>query len=220
MLKKILRFLIIIIPISGLSYFIDENYFKFLIVEDGIYENLTALFLLFCSGLFFYYLFTKKNKVKYQTTYFLIMALLLFFGFGEEISWGQRIFNIETNEYFLNNNLQKETNLHNLQINGVKLNKLIFTFGLGILIVIYFLFLPLLYRRINWINKIIDKFGIHIPKLQHFLFFIIGVGILSLIPDNKKWELAETIFIIAYSLTLIDPMNSKESFLLKKNHLK
>ena len=42
------------------------------------------------------------------------MALIFIFGAGEEISWGQRIFNVESSEYFLENNAQGETNLHNM----------------------------------------------------------------------------------------------------------
>ena len=55
------------------------------------------------------------------------MIIGLFFGAGEEISWGQRIFHIESSKFFNENNSQKETNLHNMIVDGVKLNKLIFS---------------------------------------------------------------------------------------------
>jgi len=38
----------------------------------------------------------------------------IFLASMEEISWGQHIFHFPSSRYFLENNLQEETNLHNL----------------------------------------------------------------------------------------------------------
>ncbi|WP_287962626.1 hypothetical protein [Alcanivorax sp.] len=46
--------------------------------------------------------------------FFVVVALASFYSFGEEISWGQRIFDIETPEYFAQHNIQGEMNIHNL----------------------------------------------------------------------------------------------------------
>ncbi len=45
--------------------------------------------------------------------FFILLALACFFTFMEEISWGQRIFDIQTPDFFKKHNLQGETNLHN-----------------------------------------------------------------------------------------------------------
>jgi hypothetical protein len=42
------------------------------------------------------------------------LAILGVVGAGEEISWGQRIFGIESPPFFASHNVQGETNLHNL----------------------------------------------------------------------------------------------------------
>jgi hypothetical protein len=42
--------------------------------------------------------------------------LLFIFGAGEEISWGQRIFDIETPEVLQKENVQDEINIHNMTI--------------------------------------------------------------------------------------------------------
>jgi hypothetical protein len=47
---------------------------------------------------------------------YLGLALLFFFGAGEEISWGQRIFGFETPETLAQVNKQDELNLHNLSV--------------------------------------------------------------------------------------------------------
>lgn len=47
---------------------------------------------------------------------YLGLALLFFFGAGEEISWGQRIFGFHTPEPLAQVNKQDEMNLHNLSV--------------------------------------------------------------------------------------------------------
>ncbi|HSI74101.1 MAG TPA: hypothetical protein VK934_13065, partial [Fimbriimonas sp.] len=56
----------------------------------------------------FFGLATKRNF------FMLLLAVLFFFAFGEEISWGQRIFGWVTPREYGKLNLQGETNLHNL----------------------------------------------------------------------------------------------------------
>ena len=103
---------------TDLIYF-DEVYAK----EDGYVEYGTALFL-FCSSILLLYRFFKLQKFKKPLWKFgiLMLAVIFLFGTGEEISWGQRIFNVESSEYFLENNAQGETNLHNMVVDGKKVN--------------------------------------------------------------------------------------------------
>jgi len=71
-------------------------------------------------------LFKNKN-IPFGTLYFLFAGVFLFAAF-EEISWGQRILNLQTIEYFSANN-QNETNFHNLPLVQPILNKLYFMVG-------------------------------------------------------------------------------------------
>jgi len=60
-----------------------------------------------------------NNLVIYKTKkniFYLLLVILFFVGFGEEISWGQRILNFETPEALKQVNLQNETNIHNIVI--------------------------------------------------------------------------------------------------------
>ena len=52
----------------------------------------------------------KKKKISYSILFF---ALIIFFIFGEELSWGQHYFNIDPNSFFKNYNFQQEVNIHN-----------------------------------------------------------------------------------------------------------
>ncbi len=56
------------------------------------------------------------NRKKHQPTAILcvLLAIILFLMAGEELSWGQRIFNWKTPDLIATYNIQKETNFHNL----------------------------------------------------------------------------------------------------------
>ncbi|WP_316347375.1 tetratricopeptide repeat protein [Desulfuromonas acetoxidans] len=51
-----------------------------------------------------------KNRWRF---FFALLALSCLYVSGEEISWGQRLLNLETPAFFQQHNLQQETNLHN-----------------------------------------------------------------------------------------------------------
>jgi len=79
--------------------------------EDSVVEWLTALFCLFASGLFVY----TNRKYSFRNVWLWGYALLLLLIAGEEISWGQRIFCIETPGALARINVQEEMNIHNVR---------------------------------------------------------------------------------------------------------
>ena len=103
--------LLIVLALSVYFGFTDKVYFDTVFAqEDGAIEYGTFFFLLCISILQFIRLFTasKDKKVLWKLG-ILFFGILFLFGAGEEISWGQRIFGIESGEFFQGNNLQKET---------------------------------------------------------------------------------------------------------------
>lgn len=89
--------------------------------EDSLIENLGAVLCLVAVFLFLIAYFesaTEHNQFFGRTTsrnvWLLLLALLMFLCFGEEISWGQRIFGWETPSTVTALNAQNETNIHNL----------------------------------------------------------------------------------------------------------
>ena len=92
-----------------LHILIYENLFKLFSIqegEDGFFENLTAI-LSFISCLIFFICGLRG----FRFAFFLSVGWFLFA--MEEISWGQRIFNLQVSPYFYENNYQQEINLHN-----------------------------------------------------------------------------------------------------------
>lgn len=178
-------------------------------VEDGLIEWLTVVFLLFISLLSFWRFFKSKNKNFIFRGCLLFFALLFLFGAGEEISWGQRIFDIESSHFFVKNNAQGETNLHNLVVNGKKINKIIFGTGLGILLAIYFLLFPLLYTKSIKIKNLINRYAIPIPRLSSILWYLILIIIVQTIDHGKKGELLEFAGAVTLALIFLYPKNLK-----------
>lgn len=215
LLEKIIAAFLLLTVIYGLYiYATDAAKFDFLVEEDSFYENLTSIFLFFSSFTLLYKFFTyQKFYGLWWKVGILLMAVALFFGGGEEISWGQRIFQIESSEFFKENNAQAETNLHNMVVDGVKLNKIIFSNLMSICFGIYFLIVPILWKKSPKMNALIDRFGISVPRPVHVIGFII-ITLLILVPihHGRKWEMWEYAFALVMFLIVFNPWNSKEIF--------
>ncbi len=188
---------------TNLQYF-DEVYTK----EDGFAEYGTS-FLLFCSSMLLLYRFFKlfKHKQILWKVGVFLMAIVFLFGAGEEISWGQRIFNIESSEYFIENNAQGETNLHNMVVGETKINKLIFSQLLTVILVIYLIITPILFRKFEAIKNLANLFAVPIVKWHHTIAFLTCTGILVFIPSSRKWELYELAFGVIFFLIFLNPLN-------------
>ena len=198
-----------------LLFYTDVARFEQYVKEDGIAEWLTVAGLL--SGSFvclsrFVGLLGKKSGWFLLVT--LGLALFLFFAAGEEISWGQRIFGLKTPEYFQQHNAQQETNLHNLVVSGVKLNKLIFSILLVGMLAVFLLIVPLLYQKNRTARKFLDKSAVPVPQFYQVLAFITVFILTTLIRHGKNAELLECCGALLFFLIVRYPKN-REIFLAK-----
>ncbi len=180
------------------------------VVEDGVIEYGTALFLLAIG------LYNLSKFIKYRQSHkllwsvgTLLLALLFIFGAGEEISWGQRLFGFETPDSLKEINRQDETTLHNIRIGDFDVNKLIFSQLLTVILILYFALYPILYRRVSWIQKTSDLFGIPVPQWRHMIIFLIATSVALIIPSEKKWELHEFAFAAVFFIIFLFPFNKK-----------
>lgn len=200
----------IVLILSAYFGFTDKVYFdETFAQEDGAIEYGTFGFLLLISLLQFYRLFSfgKNKKILWKISVF-FLAILFLFGAGEEISWGQRIFGIESGEFFKGNNLQKETNFHNLQIGDVKLNKLVFSQILTGIMALYLLLMPFLYRKYKWAKNLVDMFVVPVPQNSHILAFLINTAFILILPNlSRKWEVYELFFAAIFWLIFLNPVN-------------
>jgi hypothetical protein len=85
--------------------------------EDGIIEYLSALTWLIGLLITSSMLYSGRFKKRFKKRFIIILfSLICFLSLGEEISWGQRILDIDTPEAIANANRQGELNFHNLYV--------------------------------------------------------------------------------------------------------
>jgi len=185
----------------------DESLFRnHYIVEDGVLEYYTAALLFIIGVLLLRRILSDRKNHPPRFTFILgFVSLLMFFGAGEEISWGQRIFNIESGEFFQNHNRQVETNLHNLEVNGVNINKLIFGKTMTVFLVFYYLALPITFMKKQSVQNFMAKWYIPVPKIHHGLVFLTAALAILLVASTKKGELNEVCVATFFFITVYRP---------------
>lgn len=217
-MEKIIKILVYVLLaasfLGATSFYYTDEFYHSLVAEDGIFENITALVLLSVSVLFLIrYIKEHKTRSRWWKILNILIVVGAFFGFGEEISWGQRIFSIQSGEFFAVNNIQQETNLHNLEVGGVNINKLIFSRGLVIVFGFYFVLAQLLYRKWDKFQALIDNFGVQLPKIKQSVVMLLATGLVLMVPDKRIWELWEAMFVTILLWVFIEPWNSDEKIL-------
>ena len=166
-----------IILFNSIYFFLDGKTIMQLGQEDGFFEYFTTVCLLVASIIMGF---------SYRKGYFFLifLTILLFFGAGEEISWGQRLVGVETPEELKKVNVQGELNIHNLDIfnrenfdQSVKtgfqklltINTLyrlfIFAFGFG---------LPFLVSISGGIKGLAERFKIPVPPFWVGIHFLLA----------------------------------------------
>jgi len=120
--SRALKGVIFIIPIVLISVVflikivsgIDDTFYKNLTKEDEVIENATV-FVYFYSFIFSLLIAKEFKNQKIFFTLFLILGVGFFFIAFEEISWGQRMFDFDSPDWFPKN-IQDETTIHNLEV--------------------------------------------------------------------------------------------------------
>jgi hypothetical protein len=182
--------------------------------EDGVVEYLGALGLLAASALFFVaFLRVRQSSISWIKKLSLLgLALVFFFGGGEEISWGQRILGLETPEGLRDANTQGELNFHNLEVLGVtlKIERLFQAFwvvfavlvpiacafsdraraALARLIPVLPLWIAALFVADQVLAELVEAVLTSNPNLYH--------GSLAL--GTNRWELTETLVALLFAV--------------------
>jgi hypothetical protein len=210
--KFILLFVFVLLIIGVVASRVNLYWFNNVyVIEDGFIEWLTVLPLLIIVVAAIRYIIRLSSKRSWL--FFVTMSLLAvlcFFVAGEEISWGQRIFHIESSSFFKKNNAQAETNLHNLVVDGVKVNKLIFSQLLILAAVIYLSLFPYLFKNKKWFKNLVNKMGIPIVR-PYQIVALVATAILVAVCDGRNSELLEFAGCFLFLLIILFPEN-KETF--------
>lgn len=168
-------------------FLFSETVLTSLTTEDHFFEWTGTIFILASSIMFFitflrskkgndlFYFKTKKNY------FFLFLAILFFFAFGEELSWGQRIFNLQPDELINRLNDQQEFNIHNMKMfrGAFNANHLFTYFWVTFCVII-----PILYRKSHVAAAFLNR--INLPKVPFWLamFFLLSYSISLILKLN------------------------------------
>jgi hypothetical protein len=90
----------------------DAPMWTALIREDGPVESATSAFLVIASVLAAVAAY-RHRRARYAWLFCVVFSALLLVAALEEISWGQRIFGIQSPQFFVDHNAQQEINVHN-----------------------------------------------------------------------------------------------------------
>jgi hypothetical protein len=160
--------------------------------EDHLYEYLCALFLLAASIMFFIAFLKDKtgnDLILFKTSknyFLLILAILFFWGFGEDLSWGQRIFNVQTPAWLEQMNYQEETNIHNLKLfRGLLDEGHIFNYFW----ITFCWIMPFLYKISPAARKFLNKINLPIVPFWLSIFFLISFAFNFVIKLNLSGDL-------------------------------
>jgi hypothetical protein len=176
---KVYFFIILagLVAVYSMDLFLNDDVVIPINWEDGLFENLTAL-AFFLSAIVFLILAIRTRKVIH-----LLFTLVFLFGAGEEISWGQRIFDFETPESIDAINAQHEFNLHNLKMfesydsNGIKkgISRYLTVTAFYLLFCIFYgVLLPAFFMRLGFVRKIVERIHLPVPPLILGIFFLIN----------------------------------------------
>jgi hypothetical protein len=207
------RFILIIVAALTITGIISANtnvvwFEQVYAAEDGLVENVTLLPLLMmvCSGVYYLATLSAKRSRLFSINIAAVIVFSIFIA-GEEISWGQRIFNIESTDFFVQNNAQKEVNLHNLVVNGKKVNKVIFSQLLTVVGGAYLLIFPVLYGKKKHLRELVDNAGIPVPRLYQTICCLLIFFSVVLIPSGKNAEIPEVGITHMFLLIFLFPEN-------------
>ncbi|HHD81156.1 MAG TPA: hypothetical protein ENK99_06175 [Campylobacterales bacterium] len=114
--------------------------------EDSFFESVGTLwfFMIFLYGIYALYHYEFKG---YKKLFVIIFTILGFWAGMEEISWGQQLFHFPSSDYFIEHNLQQETNLHNL-VNANLFSSIIYSS-----VYTFLVFIPLFYKIFPYLHK-------------------------------------------------------------------
>jgi len=207
--RLLLALIVATLAASALIAWRAPDYFQFTFAaEDRLVENGTALFLLVASLVLLSNAARLAGRgARRAAVLTSLYALLFFLAAGEEISWGQRVFNWETGDFFAEHNYQGETNLHNLMVGEVRLARVLFGSVLTTVLLIYLVVLPLLYPRMAWLRRVTDALAVPVPGLRHGVLALLASGLVAAIHVPRNWEVYELVFALLATAIFIAPQN-------------
>ena len=178
--------------------------------EDGPLEWISAIMLAIAAVALLRRIWVRPVRTARLIGISVLGALILIFGAGEEISWGQRIIGWESGDFFVENNAQAETNIHNLMVGEVKINRVIFGTLLSLAFVFYFCVLPFIARGTSRIARLVQYLYVPVPRVRHGALFLISLVAMLSLPQSRAPELGEFAIALLLAAVIFNPIAGKD----------
>lgn len=208
----ILFFCLLEIIISGLHY-LNPVYYTLLAREDGPVDTLNAIVLFVVSVLL---LVSRPSGNRLGRLLMLFNSLLFFVIMMEEISWGQRIFNLSTPEWFVDHNRQNELSFHNIDAGGYDMSRLlpqllsqiVLFFLIGTSVALVLNYQSIFNIKLPELSQILCfwVYAQHFPIYEfHVVYLLVILLLLGLLLIRKYWGFITPI-VLASATTFIVPI--------------
>jgi hypothetical protein len=175
-------------------FFLDRSMYEYVLGEDRLVENATAV-ALFIAGGVFVAVAGRRRRAGMSWSMPAGLAVLLVIGAFEEISWGQRIFGVQSPELFQRYSDQREINLHGVlqRLLAIRTKDVA-----AVAVIVYAVVMPWLLRT----NRV--QLGAAAP---HLIFpprslavpFIIGAAFMIDVPTGREEEIGEFLLSLCLS---------------------
>jgi hypothetical protein len=184
----------VVLALYVLFYLLDPQGYYALLWEDGLTEWATFVGLM-AAGIVAALTVPKMRSVGDRRLWFLVLFAVgcILAGF-EEISWGQRILNLESTEFFLEHSDSQEMNAHNVLQKSLDLKT---KHVAGIVLLLYGVGLPILSRNSS-ISGIIAKWGFVVPPRRMMLSWLLAAIMMIDVPTGEEEELGEFLFSLCF----------------------
>lgn len=185
----------VLMVVFAIMYFADPDFYYNITLEDNLVEWLTFGGL-FISGIISMFTAIKiKIKFNYTHWFFVLFSLFNFLAGFEEISWGQRIFQYESGEFFTTYNDQQETNLHNTfqGMVGLKTKHIAL-----IVLFIYGVVFPYLITKNKLRYKVITEKKFIVPPTFLIPGFLLSTILMIDKPTGNEEELGEFFYSLCF----------------------
>ena len=199
--KWVAGFLLVLVCATYTLLALKFPYLYILATYEDLLGEWTQLFLFLTAGLLSLRCARRHSRFN---LFFVLLALGTFYTAGEEISWGQRLLDLETPAFFERHNLQGEMNFHNLFTGPVNTPlKRAVEVGMASGLILFGLAYPLA-LALKWRPAFaLRRAGIPSPPLYLWLFFVLGALLQLRLLRSNEAEISELLVGLALCIFLL-----------------
>jgi len=173
-------------------YLSDQTRYLRILDEDGPVEWATVVLLVAAAA----GAARRARPAGSYRRFWVGLALLCALAAIEEISWGQRVIQVPSPDFFVRHSDQQEINLHNVFQQWS---------GLTTKLVAAVVLLPLLAPRVPALRDAAARWGIVVPPRALAGGFLLGSILMIDLPTYEEEEIAELFFASCLVLLAADP---------------